>query len=157
MERTQKTQDSNSSSSNNVAGIKKEKKRNHEACTLTFEDERFPALLPPSNQLLSAPSSSSSDTFTPVYPPLSNQPDANTPTLRMQKKTKCLNQLPTRKISYITEFPQRTRTKKGYRQCPPRSVWRTGGDSFPRSKSLVSRYNDPLNGTLKQETNKATR
>jgi hypothetical protein len=47
MERTQKTQDSNSSSSNNVAGIKKEKKRNHEACTLTFEDERFPALLPP--------------------------------------------------------------------------------------------------------------
>jgi hypothetical protein len=46
MERTQKTQDSNSSSSN-VAGIKKEKKRNHEACTLTFEDERFPALLPP--------------------------------------------------------------------------------------------------------------
>lgn len=157
MERTQKTQDSNSSSSN-VAGIKKEKKRNHEACTLTFEDERFPALLPPSNQLLSAPSSSSSsDTFTPVYPPLSNQPDANTPTLRMQKKTKCLNQLPTRKISYITEFPQRTKTKKGYRQCPPRSVWRTGGDSFPRSKSLVSRYNDPLNGTLKQETNKATR
>jgi hypothetical protein len=134
MERTQKTQDSNSSSSN-VAGIKKEKKRNHEACTLT----------------------SSSDTFTPVYPPLSNQPDANTPTLRMQKKTKCLNQLPTRKISYITEFPQRTKTKKGYRQCPPRSVWRTGGDSFPRSKSLVSRYNDPLNGTLKQETNKATR
>lgn len=153
MERTRKTQDSSSSK---VAGIKKEKKRNHEACTLTFEDERFPALLPPSNQLLSAPSSSS-DTFTPVYPPLSNQPDANTPTLRMQKKTKCLNQLPTRKISYITEFRQRTRTKKGYRQCPPRSVWRTGGDSFPRSKSLVSRYNDPLNGTLKQETNKATR
>jgi hypothetical protein len=48
MERTQKTQDSNSSSSSsNVAGIKKEKKRNHEACTLTFEDERFPALLTP--------------------------------------------------------------------------------------------------------------
>jgi hypothetical protein len=111
MERTQKTQDSNSSSSN-VAGIKKEKKRNHEACTLTFEDERFPALLPPSNQLLSAPSSSSSDTFTPVYPPLSNQPDANTPTLRMQKKTKCLNQLPTRKIKLYNRVPSANKNKK---------------------------------------------
>lgn len=46
----------------------------------------FQLFYPPSNQLLSAPSSSSSDTFTPVYSPLSNQPDANTPTLRMQKK-----------------------------------------------------------------------